>query len=291
MSKMLLAERDVRWLHVENSTKCNAWCPECARNQGGFGLNPRIVVQDLSTSRFQELLEQFPNVETIQFCGTFGDTMAASNVLEHVELAKQHCQKIQIHTHGALRSKSWWGEFADIIKTHSHDVWFAIDGLEGVHELYRQGTKFAKVIENAQEFINRGGHATWQFIPWQHNEHQLKECMVLSQKMGFKKFKLVAGVRKSKNARHYKTGEPIQLIHWSKSAATNNLLLPKTKVSQSDCFHLREKSVYINATGKISHCCYYNLDRAVDQFCDLGDMEHELANNPSPKCIDWCGKD
>lgn len=287
---MAITAEDIHWLQVENTTKCNVWCFECARNNGRGGLNPHFVIEDLKTSTFNSLLEKFSNINTIQFCGTFGDTMAASNVLEHIELAKKHCQKIQIHTHGALRSKTWWQEFASIIKSHNHDVWFAIDGLEGVHEIYRQGTKFTKVIENAQSFIEHGGYATWQFIPWQHNEHQIKDCMVLSQKMGFQKFKLITGVRQHKQVKHYKTGEPIQLVHWSKSNGTNKLLSPRIKVDKEDCFHLREKSVYINATGQISHCCYYNLERAVDQVDQLPDMAHELDTSPLPKCVNWCGK-
>ena len=138
--------QDVKWLQVENTTRCSAWCPACGRNQGGYGLVPDLVVQDLDLQRFQQVLEQFPNLETIQFCGTYGDTMAAQNVLEHVSLAKNHCKKIQIHTHGGIRNEHWWSEFAVLLKDIDHDVWFALDGLKGVHEIYRQGTDFDKTI-------------------------------------------------------------------------------------------------------------------------------------------------
>jgi sulfatase maturation enzyme AslB (radical SAM superfamily) len=202
---------DATWLQVENSTKCNAWCPGCSRNQGGYGLNTNLVVEDLPTDRFEEVLKKLPNLETIQFSGTYGDTMAANNVLDHIDLAIKYASKIQIHTHGGIRSTQWWTKLGTLLKDKNHDVWFCLDGLKGVHEIYRQGTDFDKTIANAQAFISAGGYATWQFIPWAHNEHQIKDCMRLSQKMGFRKFKFITGVREKFDAKHWQTGQPIEL--------------------------------------------------------------------------------
>jgi hypothetical protein len=212
---------DVTWLQVENSTKCNAWCPACGRNQNGYGLNPNLVVEDLPTARFEEVLKKLPNLETIQFSGTYGDVMAAANVLEHIDLALRYSSKIQIHTHGGIRSISWWTELGKLLQNKNHDVWFGLDGLKGVHEIYRQGTDFDKTIANARAFISAGGYATWQFIPWKHNEHQIKDCMRLSQKIGFKKFKFVTSVRENIGARHWQTGQILELKPWSRSSITN----------------------------------------------------------------------
>ena len=62
----------VKWLQVEATTKCNAWCPGCARSHGGFGLQEYVVLQDLDTVRYSEILGLFPNIEYIDFCGTYG---------------------------------------------------------------------------------------------------------------------------------------------------------------------------------------------------------------------------
>jgi sulfatase maturation enzyme AslB (radical SAM superfamily) len=280
---------EVKWLQVENTTKCNAWCPGCSRNQQGYGLAPGLVVQDLDTERFSEILQQLSNLETIQFCGTYGDFAAASNVLEHVELALKHSKKIQIHTHGGIRNAHWWHELAGMLKHIDHDVWFAIDGLKGIHEIYRQGTDFDKTLENACAFIKSGGSATWQFIPWAHNEHQIKDCMRESQQLGFKKFKFMFGVRQGANAYHYRTGEPIELQDWSRSKTTNHWKLNKTQIQISNCSHLREKSIYVNANGTISACCFFNLNRAHGNLNDLPDLNTELTSIPQPTCIRACG--
>jgi sulfatase maturation enzyme AslB (radical SAM superfamily) len=285
---MILSE--ATWLQVENSTKCNAWCPACGRNQNGYGLNPALVVEDLSTERFEEVLKKLPNLETIQFSGTYGDTMAAANVLEHIALAIKYAGKIQIHTHGGIRSTQWWTELAELLKGTNHDVWFALDGLKGVHEIYRQGTDFDKTLANAQAFISAGGYATWQFIPWAHNEHQIKDCMRLSQKTGFKKFKFVTSVRENINARHWQTGHVIEFKPWSRSNITNTYHLNPTRDSLklSDCRHLTNKSVYLNANGMVSPCCYLNIHRTAEAD-QLPDIEGEINSQHHPLCLTNCG--
>ncbi len=283
----------VRWLQVENTTRCNAWCPACARNKNGFGLSDTFELHDLEIDRFKQVLELFPNLDTVQFCGTYGDTMASPMTMSHILLAKQYANKLQIHTHGGIRSTHWWQKLADQLKDIDHDVWFAIDGLKGVHEIYRQGTDFDKTIDNATAFINSGGHATWQFIPWAHNEHQLKECMVLSQRLGFKKFKVVKSVRENFQGRHWKTGDPIEFKGWSHDHRFNHFVqIPTNKrqvVHHKDCMHLSSFGVYLNANGRISPCCWFNIGRSFEDFSALPDIVAELNSEPHKTCLRDCG--
>lgn len=280
---------DAVWLQVENTTKCNAWCPGCGRNQGGYGLNPNLVVEDLPTNRFEEVLKKLPKLQTIQFSGTYGDFAAAANVNEHVDLAIRYSNKIQIHTHGGIRSTSWWEDLANKLKNIDHDVWFALDGLKGTHEVYRQGTDFDKTLSNARAFISNGGQATWQFIPWAHNEHQITECIRMSQKLGFKKFKFLTGVRENFSARDWRTGQPIEFRPWSRSKQTNTYHLNpnNNSLKLSDCRHLAKSTVYLNANGKISACCYLNINRVVESDI-LQDIETEILSTPHPLCLTNC---
>jgi len=281
---------DTTWLQVENTTKCNAWCPACARNQNGFGLAPGLVIEDLPTSRFEEVLKKLPNLKTIQFSGTYGDTMAAVNVLEHFDLAIKYAEKIQIHTHGGIRSKQWWSELGALLKNKNHDVWFGLDGLKNVHEIHRQGTDFDKTIANAEAFISAGGYATWQFIPWSHNEHQIKDCLRLSQKMGFRKFKFITSVREKFDARHWQTGQLIEFRPWSNSEKTNTYHLnpERTNLKLSDCRHLAKTTLYLNANGLISPCCYLNNHRTATADI-LPDIATEINTKAHPMCLTNCG--
>lgn len=281
---------DIRWLQVENTTRCNLWCPACTRNVDGYKPNPNLIIEDLPLDRFEEVLEIFKNLETVQFCGTYGDVMATNLAWDHIALAKRYCKKLQIHTHGGFRNLAWWRDLAQFLGDINHDVWFALDGLRGVHEIYRQGADFDKTIENAQAFIGAGGVATWQFIPWAHNEDQLLDCMRLSQKMKFKKFKVVKSVRDNFNARHWKTHDVIEFRPWRHDRDFNpRKYSTKDQVLEKDCMHLTGSSVYLNANGKISACCEHNLNRQFDTFEQLPDIARELIEQPHPICLRACG--
>jgi sulfatase maturation enzyme AslB (radical SAM superfamily) len=286
-----MTPQDIKWLQVENTTKCNAWCPACARSNG-FELKENLVIEDLDSNVFEKILCLFPNLEVVQFCGTHGDFAAAKNVGKHVDLAVKYSKKIQIHTHGGIRNEKWWQELAVKLSDIEHDVWFALDGLKGIHEIYRQGTNFDKTIANAQAFIGAGGSATWQFIPWAHNEHQLMDCMKMSQKLGFKKFKLVKSVRKDFQGQHWQSGEPVQFISWSQDKKFNRreeFFTIKNQVITSDCMHLTLPSVYLNANGKISVCCEFNLYGQVNSFEELPNIKQQLSANPHRTCLQACG--
>jgi hypothetical protein len=290
---MLLLPSNVRWLHVEASSRCNAWCPACPRNQNGQGMRPGLIEQDLLVERYKQVLSELPVLDGIQFCGNYGDPVIAQHFLDLVAASVGRTSKIQIHTNGSLRNTAWWHQLASHLqKFDSHDVWFGIDGLAGTHEIYRQATDFHKIIENAQAFIQAGGHATWQFIPFKHNEHQIKDCLLKSQQLGFKKFKLVKSFRSKKTiAFHWKTGEKFELE--PADVYTQKWSVPlKNQVKISDCMHLAQPSIYLSASGVLSPCCYL-----ADQLTDISAAEMLLKNNmetilitaPLRSCLENCG--
>jgi len=283
---MTLLVEDIKWFHIEASSKCNAWCPACPRNNNGFGLVNGLVEQDLTPALFEEALVNFPALECVQFCGNYGDPIASSYINELVSIAKKYVKKIQIHTNGGLRNANWWHEFADQLADIEHDVWFGIDGLKGVHEIYRQGTDFDKIMQNATSFIDAGGYATWQFIPYKHNEHQTKDCFKLSQKMKFKKFKLAKLYRKQTVAKHYKTGIEFELLPADSLKLLTNINRPNTTVELHNCMHLSIPSVYMSANGKLSRCCYLSNQ---DRFTDATMLLNTVTDLNDQLCVKSCG--
>lgn len=289
---MSLNLNSIKWVHVEASSKCNAWCPACPRNKKGYGLVDGLIEQDLGTDQFSAVLEQLPSLHGVQFCGNLGDPIAASNIVNLVELAKSHANKIQVHTNGSLRSTSWWQDFATLLKDVDHDVWFGIDGINETHEIYRQATSFDRVISNAMAFISAGGQATWQFIPFKHNEHQIKDCIKLSQKLGFRKFKIVKSFRKNRTqVRHWRTGEEF-LLEPADVYEKKWKIVDRTQVVLNDCMHLQQPSIYLDASGNISPCCYLSGE---EKWQDTETMLTELnvadmlTTNPKSTCLKNCG--
>ena len=277
----------VKYLQVEATTRCNAWCPGCGRNNSGFGLVPELVVEDLDETRYKTVLGSISDIEVIDFCGTYGDAIAAKNIEPLIEISKEHCSKIVVRTNGSLRNTAWWTNLAALLKDFDHEVWFCLDGLAGTHSIYRQGTDFDTIIDNAKTFMSAGGVAVWQFIPWAHNEHQILNCIQLSQRLGFKRFEFVKDVRQNFTARHYKTGEVINIHPWRKNSNFSKYEKTRATVTVESCRHLSQPSLYLNANGKISNCCFFNTQICSDQIQDLPDITQELSN-PRQICLHYC---
>jgi organic radical activating enzyme len=276
---------DIKLLHVESSSKCNAWCPACPRNNNGFGLADHVTEADLPVERFFQILEQLPNLEIVQLCGNHGDPVAGNNIMPIVDMCIDKKLKVQIHTNGSLRNTTWWSELGTKLKDVAHDVWFGIDGVGATHEIYRQGTDYDKIIENATAFINAGGQATWQFVPYEHNQHQVLQAIKISQQLKFKNFKLAKLFRKDKlESKHWKTGEPFELRVADKLVPLLRIDHKTQAPTVDKCMHLSIPSVYVDAHGRISWCCY-RYSESQDTVQQVLNLTLDLNNN---RCITQC---
>ena len=273
----------VKWLHVELSSRCNAWCPSCPRNIDGFKLIDGLVEQDLPLLRLQEIISTLPSLQSVQLCGSFGDPMAAKNITEVLDFLISKNLSIRIHTNGSLKTVEWWSTLGSKIKDTEHLIFFALDGLEDTHEIYRQGTNYNKIINNAKSFISTGGKAVWQFIPFSHNEHQIREAFILSKKLKFYDFRIVKRPRVNLNAKHHKTGDLINLKPWSKDMEFHDKVTSHWVTGKS-CMHLEYPSLYIGSDGKISTCSFIpNIEYTNDI-----DIASELKTNPRLECRQSC---
>ena len=89
-----------------------------------------------------------------------------------------------------------------------------------------------------------------------HNEHQIQDCIRLSQKMGFKKFEFVKNARYYDKAYHYKSGETLDLRPWSQDKKFNRKHKIKNFVETKNCMHLSIPSIFLSSSGIVSPCCY-----------------------------------
>lgn len=283
----------VKWLHVEPSTRCNAWCSSCSRNKNGYGL-ANFVVEDLRVERLKEVIDLLPSLDTVQFCGNLGDPCASKIIDVQLDVIKNKDLNLQLQTNGSLRNVDWWSQLATNFKGKI-EVWFAIDGLEDTHGIYRQGTNWKKIIDNATAFIQAGGRAVWQFIPFAHNEHQIRKCIKLSAQLGFSRFEFVKNARYKKEHRHYKTGKSLDIKPWSQHESQwqrrggildkTQKKIEKTKVLEKDCMHLAMPSIFLNANGVISPCCYFGKNSL-----SKNNIKKDFAQQTFQKvCLDACG--
>ena len=183
--------KEIKRIHLELSTNCQAKCPMCARNEHGGLENPILPINDISIDFFKHIftIPFLQQIETVSICGNFGDALLNNDlpsILEYITTSNTKV-KLDLHTNGSLRSTTWWRDLVKVLPS-DHCIHFGIDGLEDTHHIYRIGTNFNKIIKNAKTFIDAGGKAQWNFITFKHNEHQLDLARQMSKDLGFESF-------------------------------------------------------------------------------------------------------
>ena len=178
---------DIKQVHLEISSRCNAACPECPRNLHGVnGIIDDYPVCDMS-------LEQIKNIFSINFLqqldsilinGNYGDFITCKDGIKIIEYFRESNQNltIRVSTNASGQPKIW-----ERLAELNAVVLFRLDGLEDTHNLYRQNTDFEMIMSNAEKFIASGGKAEWHMIDFDFNKHQQTQALMRSVNKGFKR--------------------------------------------------------------------------------------------------------
>jgi MoaA/NifB/PqqE/SkfB family radical SAM enzyme len=185
---------DIKLLDIELSNNCNAACPMCARNIHGYSTNPRLQLNELTFSDIQNIDKSIlNNIEFINVSGNYGDPLMCKDILKIIGyLQEQTTAKICIHTNGGLRNATIWKQLGEWVNV---EVRFGIDGLEDTNHKYRINVRWDLLLSNIKTYINAGGNATWIFLVFFHNQHQVEEARLLAKELKFNKFKTVVSDR------------------------------------------------------------------------------------------------
>lgn len=186
-------------LHIELSSRCNASCGACSRNLSGGATIPGLQMEDLCITDIENMVPDHiaPNIDYINYCGNLGDPGMAPDLLKILQYFKSHNKNIiqQVRTNGGMRGSDFWhsvGEFyAQEPPEHTDDIFsipgvvWSVDGLEDTNHLYRRGVKWDKVWANMEAYSKTGAKAVWEFLVFDHNEHQIEEARALCTDLGF----------------------------------------------------------------------------------------------------------
>jgi sulfatase maturation enzyme AslB (radical SAM superfamily) len=188
----------IKILQIENSSLCNAACPQCVRewkNSDYSFFKQTFIPTDFFKNRIPQYI--YDGLERINFSGSVGDPCMAPNLIDVVNVIREKNPniEIQITTNGGMRTPNWWQNLAKSLGKTKHYVIFGIDGLEDTNHIYRVKVKWRNLMDNIDAFIQAGGVADWQFIPFKHNQHQITSARMISQTMGFRNFFLLASNR------------------------------------------------------------------------------------------------
>ena len=191
---------DIKTLHLEMTERCNANCPQCGRNINGGESNPYLMNHELSIDDIKKILpESFvKQLKHIYMCGNYGDPIVAKDTLLAFRYFRETNSDVllSMNTNGGARTEEYYIELADILRPNGHVI-FSIDGLYDTNHIYRRGVNWDKLLNNVKAFIDAGGNAYWEYIVFEHNEHQVEEARDFAYSLGFKNFQI------KKTARFY----------------------------------------------------------------------------------------
>lgn len=238
---------NVKEIHIEPTSLCNAQCPMCARNIYGEKLNPYIKLKSLPVTWFHDNIKpsQIKNLNKIFFCGNVGDPASAPELIEIIKYFKKHNDKITIglNTNGGLKTTEWWTRLGHTLQGHLDYCVFSIDGLEDTNHVYRRNVRWTKIMENVQSFIATGASAHWDMLVFEHNKHQVEEAKELADQMGFTWFR----TKETDRWDTYTQDLGIQPA---------NDYQPASYGRNISCEKDRDNSVFLDYTGKYWPCCH-----------------------------------
>lgn len=182
---------DIRTIHLENTQNCQASCPMCDRNQNGGAVNPHIDLSEITLEDAKRIFEPkfIAQLNTMYMCGNLGDPIVARDTLEIFKYFREHNSKmwLSMNTNAGARDAEWWRELANVFGRMG-TVIFSVDGLQDTNHIYRQGVNWDSVERSMHAFIAAGGRARWDFLIFDHNQHQVDQAEALSKQWGFERF-------------------------------------------------------------------------------------------------------
>ena len=293
---------DIEAVHLEITQKCQASCPMCDRNENGGKENTHLTNSELTLEDCKKIFPKkfISQLKTLQLCGNLGDPIIAKDTLEVIQYFRQNNAKlwISMNTNAGAKSADWWINLADVLGRLGAVI-FSVDGLKTTNHLYRQNVQWEIVEQSMRSFIGAGGRARWDFIIFQHNEHQLEDAKKLSKNLGFEKFvakktgRFFTATNKGKETHQAKNkkGKETTLLSKPKQQKNINLSLLKEKnlIKQYGsmmeyynnckikCKVKEKKEIFITAEGLMMPCCWaagrmykwWHKDPKVEQIWDF----------------------
>ncbi len=215
------------------------------------------------------------NLEKMFMCGNYGDPAAGYYTLDIYNYFRKINPDIVLgmNTNGAVQSTFFWHALGNLFNRPQDYCVFSIDGLEDTNHIYRKNVNWNKLMSNAEAFIAAGGSAHWDMLVYKHNQHQVDECERLARNMGFKWFRAKI----------------------SKRGFTERLEAPvgwhplHEELEQIKCHALAERSMYIDAQGRVSPCCWLGSRQSKFILDDLKTVKLTWTTEaPNTTCVKNC---
>ena len=267
--------RRIRVLHIEPTDVCQAACPMCAREtDSNFNKSSKhhLRVEHIQQHFTDRVLAR---LDKMFMCGNYGDPAAGYYTMDIYNYFRKINPNIVLgmNTNGAVQSTFFWHSLGKLFNQPKDYCVFSIDGLESTNHVYRKNVNWEKLMANAQAYIAAGGSAHWDMLVYKHNEHQVDACEQLARDIGFKWFRAKVSKRGFNDRFEFPIG-------WQQ---------PANKQGPIKCHVLDEKSMYIDAQGRLSPCCWLGATQQDFVKDDLATVKLTWkTDTPNPVCASAC---
>ena len=267
--------RRIKVLHIEPTDVCQAACPMCARET-----DKTFNKSSKHHLRIEQIQQHFDDgsiskLDKMFMCGVYGDPAAGYYTMDIYNYFRQVNPNITLgmNTNGAIQSTFFWHALGKLFNKPTDYCVFSIDGLEDTNHVYRKNVNWEKLMSNAEAFIAAGGSAHWDMLVYKHNQHQVDDCEQLARDMGFKWFRAKVSKRGFTDRLEFPIG-------WQQ---------PVVKAGPIKCHVLGEKSMYIDAQGHLSPCCWLGARQTDFVKDDLATVKLTWkTDSPNPVCQSAC---
>jgi MoaA/NifB/PqqE/SkfB family radical SAM enzyme len=272
---------ELQKIELEITSGCNAACPGCARTQNIDNLK----IQQFSLNDLKKIFssKEFIQDKKFKFCGVLGDPILNAECKEMIEYLIVNDAYCEISTNGGYQSAEWWSDLGKISraypgKLHIH---FCVDGHKETNHIYRVNTKFNIIERNmiAYSQYAPANSATWVYIVFDHNEHELEIAQSHAELLKFE-FATRTGMRNSyhdwvsligkKNSKQEKIITTTGLKEHSKKKQVQELdqFIEKYESSYVDessikkitdsitCKYFHEREIFIASDLTLWPCCF-----------------------------------
>lgn len=273
---MLTSHNNWSVLHLEPTDVCQAACPACAREIDSefdktqqHHLTIDQILQHVDRTQIAKLDKMF-------MCGNYGDPAAGRHTMEIFKHFRSINPTITLgmNTNGAIQARHWWQALGELFQNAGDYVVFSIDGLEDTNHIYRRGVSWPWLMQNVKAYIATGASAHWDMLVYRHNEHQLEACQQFAKDLGFTWFRAKVSRRPMPNDLEFP-------VSWQ---------VRTHRSTRIDCHAIREQSIYIDAQGRRSPCCWLGARQSsfVEDISEV--MPTWQTANPNPVCATTCGQ-
>ena len=260
-------------VHLEVTGKCNAKCPMCSRyTKDGFLQN--FPQTHLSKEHFYKFFskEFCSQLEHVYLSGIYGDPCMHPDLVEFVSYLQNETGSCYIDSNAGYRTTQFW---KDLAKANIL-VNFAVDGLEDTNHIYRRSVRWDKVKENMEAYSEAGGRGRWNYIVFEHNQHQIEEAKAYAERLGFDfRIKITQKFSKSSNWIVHDQGKPLYELKPSTGNCAHPVIseydfttemATYQKVIRAsdgwstgveiDCDSVNKNEIFFNYEGYVLPCCH-----------------------------------